>query len=206
MSNEGYRSLRAYKHYHQVASFLMAGYIRVQNHLDTSRDDPEMVRRVEKLSQKCYNRFLAKTLVSVATIKRLWNAKDVRGVSSECKRLHALNIVGARLSALFESPIVSNRKDPKHYTELEDQHMVKCRACDGKGCDDCDEGMVPELVSCKECRHNQNPNRECKKCKGTGRMPWEFEPKDFPPVDVERLSHDMSSFREALADFYEDLK
>jgi hypothetical protein len=119
-------TLRAYRHYVQVSNFLMASYLRVQNHLRTTvHGDENMIKEVDDLSTKCYSRHTKTALKHIAILKKLWVLGDVDGTAKECKALMEVNRRGVELSKLFESPIVGGRKGPEYYTQLEEEAESK---------------------------------------------------------------------------------
>lgn len=186
MGDDGFRRLRVYRHHCDVSSLLMASYIRVQNHLDTSHADAKEIKDIQYWSTRCYNKQMRRALASVKLIETYWKNKDVENVSKECKRLTSINLRGATLSTLFESPIVSGRKNSNYYSELEEKHE-------------------DEIITCPMCK-GQKKDRPCFECKDEFKIPWKFQPCNYPPVELENLSHNMNSFKQDLWKFYESLK
>jgi hypothetical protein len=154
-----FRRLRVYRHHVHVSNFLMASYLRVQNHLDTSRADKDEIKEVTRLSQLCYKKHVSASQKCVAEIRRLWSANDAAKVVEACKRMMTVNLKGAELSKIFETSIVDGRKGPDHYLKLEEAAEAR------------------------------------------GEKDWEFKAKDFPPVNVQDLSHRMDSFKQALQEY-----
>lgn len=118
--------LRAYKDFHQQSQFLMAAYLRVQNHVNTSvHGEPAALHEIKKLSTKCYVKQLKASRKVVGDLAAAWNAKDAEATSLQCKKLASVNLRSARLGKLFESPIVGGRKGPDYYTRLEEEAQQK---------------------------------------------------------------------------------
>jgi len=114
--------LRAYKNYHQQAQFLMAAYLRVQNHVNTSvHGDPTLLKEIKRLSTKCYSKQIKESRRVVKTLREAWQTGDVEKISKLCKELTSLNLRLAKLGKIFESPIVNGRKGPDYYTRLEEE-------------------------------------------------------------------------------------
>lgn len=116
------KQLRAYKNFYQQSQFLMAAYLRVMNHINTSvHGDKNELKEVKRLSTKCYTKQLKTSRRIIAELKQAWDTKNVDETSRLCKELSSSNRQAARLGKLFESPIVGGRKGPDYYTRLEEE-------------------------------------------------------------------------------------